>query len=115
METRDGIWEVDEALDESLRTSLVPVLRIVTPTVWLGALFWYLNGAPQSALLLAIAAVVLSVLVFLWPGNPPRSAHRAFAMVICLLCMCSMAQILAVPDPVVAILPLIVAIGTAIS
>ena len=111
---RKDFWQVDAAAEESLHVAIVPVLRIVTPTVWLGALFWFLNGAPLPALWLAMAAGLLSALVLYWPTHPPRSAHRASAMVICLLYVASMAQILAVPDPVVGILPLIVAIGAAI-
>ena len=114
MASEDGIWQVDEALEESLHASLVPVLRIVTPTIWLGALFWFLNSEPQSALWLAMAAGLLSVLVLRWPSQPPHSAHLAAAAVICVLYTCCMANILAVPDPVVAILPLIVTIGAAI-
>ena len=108
--------EVDETAESALRAALVPTLAIVGPTVFLAGLFWTQvdrPAAPLTALALVVCGSLLGAMALLWHHRPPQAAHLAAAGAIGLLWLGTMVQLIALPDPVLGSLFLVVAIGTA--
>ena len=111
-----GSSEPESPGETALRAALVPTLRILAPILLLTALAWSRVDRPSArlaALTLLASAVVLGALALRWRARPPRSAHGAAAAAIGLIHLCSMAQLIAFPDPALISLYLITALGTA--
>ncbi|MGI9432096.1 MAG: PAS domain-containing hybrid sensor histidine kinase/response regulator [Myxococcota bacterium] len=70
-------------------------------------------GATPAGLSVLLAGAVLAGLALWWRRHPPEYAHRAAALVIGILQLALVAQLLAIPNPVLATLQIVLAIGTA--
>ena len=106
---------VAAAGEESLRAAIPTLLLAGAPTLGLAGIVWTQiarPGAIQTSLTLIGSAALLLGLALYWRRHPPRRAHLAGTFGVCVLHVCSMQQMIALGDPSIGALYLIVAIAT---
>ena len=105
------------AAEVSLSAALVPILMIVSPVVLMVGLVWTRIErplAPGMVLVYVAEAALLGSLALRWRRRPPQSVYLAAVTVIATLHLCSALAFIAYPEPILGVLPLILAMGTAV-
>ena len=108
---------VEPSADAALRASLPGILCVVCPALFVAALLARriaVPGAGRMAWSILLGALVLSGLTAWWWHRPPRHAHAAAALAIGVLQLSLLGQMLAVPEPTLATLQVVLVIGTAV-
>lgn len=107
---------VGPVAEDTLRSALTPILSFACPTLFCIALLASRVdhvGANQAALSILLAAIGLTGLALRWRRHPPQHAHRAAALSIAIIQLALVGTLLAVPDPGLATLQVLMAVGIA--